>query len=230
MTVRFGESALCVGAQTHTRSQGSLSAEQTLMERRYVTGTELHRANMDPEALLARLPLGKDARVLDNARACLRDISELNRFSEALSKTTIKYDWDNPAHEKLLDEFWQLLRPGVARAGGRGAAEWEQLGFTCHEPSQDLRGFGLLALTNMVTFARRHTDKARRILEETHKLPNHFSYAPACVNTTHYLYQQTLNHKIGLVYYKRGGSGSPEFFQKLFGESDLVFPSIFAVL
>jgi hypothetical protein len=124
---------------------------------------------------------------------------ELLETLRSLRATSV--DASNPEHASLLEQLWTLLMPGQPGVPGkdstRSAEEWVKIGFQSANPSTDFRAMGLLALTNLVSFASAHRDEAALIVSAAQSSPTtHYPLAITAINITGWIYSMMENHTL----------------------------------
>jgi hypothetical protein len=135
------------------------------------------------------------------------------RLWELQQLSDMPHDKENPDHEKMLLKLWSLVFPDTALES-RVSKQWKTMGFQVHahahsksvarhymrpyyfdpsqgtDPATDLRGMGLLGLSNLVYMAEFHTDKLRKIIAVQSERKDHdYPVAVAGINLTKMLYE-----------------------------------------
>ncbi|CAG8821050.1 76_t:CDS:2, partial [Dentiscutata erythropus] len=86
-----------------------------------------------------------------------------NLANEINARAKTKYDTKNKLHEKKLLKLWELLMPDEVLQNRYGE-QWTKIGFQGKDPSTDFRGMGMLALDDLVYYAKNHPKSARHAL------------------------------------------------------------------
>jgi len=120
-----------------------------------------------------------------NIKRCLSDIAAVNSLIAHLhSLAAEKFVIGDPKHEDMLESLWGELLPDVQREGGRVTREWGRLGFQQSEPATDFRGGGILALHQLLAFARSRPTIARAMLVEPTSESARYPWACVGINIT----------------------------------------------
>ena len=134
------------------------------------------------------------------------------RLWELQQLSDIAHDKENEEHEKMLLKLWSLVFPDTVLES-RVSKQWKTMGFqvctTAHrtrtrtthvliltglaqgtDPATDLRGMGLLGLSNLLYMAEFHSDKLRKIIAVQSERKDHdYPVAVAGINLTKMLYE-----------------------------------------
>ncbi|GHP02503.1 hypothetical protein PPROV_000126000 [Pycnococcus provasolii] len=105
---------------------------------------------------------------------------------EALRERSVTpYDPDNDDHCSLLRELWSLSFPEEELVALKHA-QWKKLGYQGEDPTTDFRGAGLLALQQLLHFARHESQTFQRLLlkKEGKRAEWEYPFAAAGVNIT----------------------------------------------
>nr|XP_011467800.1 PREDICTED: ELMO domain-containing protein A isoform X2 [Fragaria vesca subsp. vesca]XP_011467801.1 PREDICTED: ELMO domain-containing protein A isoform X2 [Fragaria vesca subsp. vesca]XP_011467802.1 PREDICTED: ELMO domain-containing protein A isoform X2 [Fragaria vesca subsp. vesca] len=84
----------------------------------------------------------------------------LLRLQERLQ---VPFDVTRPDHREALKAFWHAAFPDVALSG-LISEQWKELGWQGPNPSTDFRSCGVIALENLIFFARTYPASFRRLL------------------------------------------------------------------
>ncbi|CCW65109.1 unnamed protein product [Phytomonas sp. EM1] len=79
------------------------------------------------------------------------------------------FDNNNHDHLSLLQQLWVAIGRPLSTYKRTGE-HWEQLGFQGEDPATDLRGGGVLALRQLVHFAKRHPSVIREMIAYNEKV------------------------------------------------------------
>lgn len=147
-----------------------------------------HSDQLDPPKVgdeictLKRVSQGNEVR--GNIVRCLEQIAAVNKVAAHLRMlASTPFSTDNEEHENQLEELWKKLLPGVER-DGRVTREWGRLGFQQSDPATDFRGGGLLALHQLLHFARTRPSVARRMIVEPAEEVARYPWACVGINIT----------------------------------------------
>lgn len=142
---------------------------------------DVERATADICRVKRLPPTGDAAR---NVGRCLQDIKGVNALADALRKlAAIPFTSGDPIHEEELAALWDALLPGVKRPG-RITKDWGRIGFQQADPATDFRGGGLLALRQLLHFARTRPHTARRMIAEPADEIKRYPWACVGINIT----------------------------------------------
>jgi len=87
--------------------------------------------------------------------------------------------WDEEVHPSELQELWRLSMPGT-EAPARKDARWGMIGFQQQDPATDFRGAGMLALRELLAFAKADTATYCALLARSHGESAELGYPYAC--------------------------------------------------
>lgn len=111
------------------------------------------------------------------------------RLWELQQLSDIAHDKENEEHEKMLLKLWSLVFPDTVLES-RVSKQWKTMGFQGTDPATDLRGMGLLGLSNLLYMAEFHSDKLRKIIAVQSERKDHdYPVAVAGINLTKMLYE-----------------------------------------
>jgi len=128
---------------------------------------------------------------------CVQSLHRTSVGLVAIAKlATEAFSCDNPSHERMLEDLWCAMRPGVRRHGGRVSEDWTSIGFQSSRPETDFRGGGVLSLENLLYFSRQG-DVASRILRELCQdvTRGGFPFAVTGINITWYIFHDLLSSR-----------------------------------
>lgn len=157
---------------------------------------------------LKNIDRAQESVFVDSMFICLSQICGYNDLCyevEQLRKEA--YTSENSSHEKRLMQLWNLMMPHTPLKE-RVCKQWGDIGFQGTDPQTDFRGMGVLALDNLLFFASKHTDAARKVLAHSHHPHFWFSYAIAGINITS-LALQFLNEGILRSHFYNCRQGQP---------------------
>ena len=103
---------------------------------------------------------------------------------EMFATARTKLDDENEVHLAVLHTLYTRLT-GTDRAMPRYGKHWEELGFQGSDPATDLRGCGMLGLTQLLCLVTRSFTNAAAIHELSRDSTQEFPMAPLSINLTH---------------------------------------------
>ena len=110
---------------------------------------------------------------------------ELKRDRDEMFATArTKLDNENEVHLRVLHTLYTRLM-GTDRAMPRYGKHWEDVGFQGSDPATDLRGCGMLGLTQLLCLVTRSFTNAAAIHELSRDSTQEFPMAPLSINLTH---------------------------------------------
>ena len=113
------------------------------------------------------------------------DGDELKRDRDEMFATArTKLDDENEVHLAVLHTLYTRLM-GTDRAMPRYGKHWEDVGFQGSDPATDLRGCGMLGLTQLLCLVTRSFTNAAAIHELSRDSTQEFPMAPLSINLTH---------------------------------------------
>ena len=113
------------------------------------------------------------------------DGDELKRDRDEMFATArTKLDDENEVHLRVLHTLYTRLM-GTDRAMPRYGKHWEDVGFQGSDPATDLRGCGMLGLTQLLCLVTRSFTNAAAIHELSRDSTQEFPMAPLSINLTH---------------------------------------------
>ena len=113
------------------------------------------------------------------------DGDELKRDRDEMFATArTKLDNENEVHLRVLHTLYTRLM-GTDRAMPRYGKHWEDVGFQGSDPATDLRGCGMLGLTQLLCLVTRSFTNAAAIHELSRDATQEFPMAPLSINLTH---------------------------------------------
>ena len=113
------------------------------------------------------------------------DGDDLKRDRDEMFATAkTKLDDDDETHLRTLHTLYTRL-VGVDRAMPRYGKHWEDLGFQGSDPATDLRGCGMLGLTQLLCLVTRNFPNAAAIHSLSRDQTQEFPMAPLSINLTH---------------------------------------------
>ena len=113
------------------------------------------------------------------------DGDELKRDRDEMFATArTKLDNENEVHLRVLHTLYTRLM-GTDRAMPRYGKHWEDVGFQGSDPATDLRGCGMLGLTQLLCLVTRSFTNAAAIHELSRDSTQEFPMAPLSINLTH---------------------------------------------
>lgn len=148
--------------------------------------------------------------VLYRALVSRNEVEDFLRF-QLEPVLAIRYDKDNPAHERWLAELWELtlpLGPGRPTPSSRVSKDWGALGFQGSDPATDFRAMGVLGLRNLIEFARLCPILSNLILrhcQESDPL-KWFGFALAGIHLTADLVHLCRTHALDAYFYTYGAN------------------------
>ncbi|CAN8067602.1 unnamed protein product [Agarophyton chilense] len=123
--------------------------------------------------------------VAANLRACVLHFKSVNVLIHCVrerSRQSFVAGLDD--HERMLENLWLLLMPGVRREGGRFSKDWGRIGFQQADPASDFRGGGVLALQQLLYIAEHRRPVARRMIVEPSQEVQRYPWACVGINLT----------------------------------------------
>jgi len=111
-----------------------------------------------------------------------------------------KFDDSNDKHNKMLSELWDSLKFEEVNYERKGS-HWRTLGFQGNDPATDLRGMGMLGLSNLHYFATEHREEARQLLMRSHNPTIGCSFAITGIDLTNLCYQFLLFGVFKSIFY-----------------------------
>ncbi|KAJ3017254.1 hypothetical protein HKX48_003644 [Thoreauomyces humboldtii] len=115
------------------------------------------------------------------------------------------YDSNDPAHEKLLLELWDLASPREALTG-RTSSQWQTIGFQGNDPATDFRGLGLLGLDCLVHHARHHPESLKEGLQISRHPTKWFSHAVVGINVAAYALELARTRRLQYTFHTLGAT------------------------
>jgi hypothetical protein len=113
------------------------------------------------------------------------DGDDLKRDRDEMFATAkTKLDDHDETHLRTLHTLYTRLM-GVDRAMPRYGKHWEDLGFQGSDPATDLRGCGMLGLTQLLCLVTRNFPNAAAIHSLSRDQTQEFPMAPLSINLTH---------------------------------------------
>ncbi|XP_075254152.1 ELMO domain-containing protein 2-like [Convolutriloba macropyga] len=139
---------------------------------------------------------------LDKSMTYICGYRNLIRTAEDLRVT--KFDENNGSHVLMLEQLWSCLKLDDADFKRKGE-HWKTLGFQGDDPVTDLRGMGMLGLSNLVYFATNHPESAKQLLIRSHNPTIGCSVAITGIDLTNLCYQFLLFGTLKYVFYYQEG-------------------------
>lgn len=181
-----------------------------------------HSDQLDPSRVggeictMKRVPREND--VGKNVVRCLEQIATVNKVAAHLrTLASTSFSTDNEEHEQQLEELWSTLLPGVER-DGRVTREWGRLGFQQSDPATDFRGGGLLALHQLLYFARTRPSVARRMIVEPAEETARYPWACVGINITNEALKLMDSRLLDQAMYGQPLSRAVETFHAIYGD------------
>ncbi|PFH31184.1 ELMO/CED-12 family protein [Besnoitia besnoiti] len=97
----------------------------------------------------------------------------------------IPFDTEDPKHEALLRQFYEEVVGSPDAPAADSERDWKALGFQSQNPRTDFRGGGLLALQQLLFFARHFHEQMVILVEKSKR--DRFPLAASLINVTHVL-------------------------------------------
>ncbi len=177
-------------ANEHTPSMTARFWEEWRTSKRLqgVFKKHAHSDQLDPsrvgDEICTLKRVSRETEAMKNVVRCLEQIAGVNQVAAHLRRlASTPFSTDNEEHEQQLEELWKLLLPGVEREG-RVTRQWGRLGFQQSDPATDFRGGGLLALHQLLHFARTRPSVARRMIVEPADEAARYPWACVGINIT----------------------------------------------
>lgn len=156
---------------------------------------------------------------VDNLRKCLHDIKGVNIvIATVKAKAAEPFDSQNSAHEKMLEDLWQLLLPGQEREGGRYSKEWGRIGFQQSDPASDFRGGGMLGLEQLLYIASTRTSVAQRMISQPVAEASRYPWACVGINLTIQAIRILEARKIDTSLYGKSEEDAMQIFNGLYAD------------
>eukprot|EP00808_Paulinella_micropora_P000061 g64192.t1 len=146
---------------------------------------------------------------------CLKCLGQLREVSILVKQLDARaggspFNPDNPQHETMVLELWDLLRPGVRLRvlppSRRVSSDWDEIGFQGKDPATDFRGMGMLGLSNLIEFARQYPTSSAQVLKDCMSNKNWFGFAITGINLTHDTLKFVKNGTLKPVLYHHGAT------------------------
>lgn len=121
-------------------------------------------------------------------------------IAEIESLRTVKFDSENPDHEKKLLHLWQALMP-EEKLVNRVSKQWQDIGFQGEDPKTDFRGMGILGLENLLFFVTEYRSAAQHVLSHSHHPVYGYCFAIVGINLTSMALQLVRNGDAKTYFY-----------------------------
>lgn len=131
-----------------------------------------------------------------NLILCIREIKFYNQvYRQLITLKSTAFEWTTQGHMRQLESLWSNLMPDIRRSKAPeittnpvSSESWKDIGFQGCDPSTDFRGMGFLGLLQLEHFANKHTEKAKRCLQESvNPSRAYFPFAATGINFTFFL-------------------------------------------
>ncbi|XP_050379946.1 uncharacterized protein LOC126797348 [Argentina anserina] len=170
--------------------------------------------------LFSRLSNRSSEKYVDYPLSPMQEL-RLLRLQERLQ---VPFDETRPDHQEVLKAFWHAAYPDVALSG-LISDQWKEMGWQGPNPSTDFRSCGVIALENLLFFARTYPLSFRRILfkQGGRRAIWEYPFAVAGINISFMLIQL-------LDLWSTRPSRLPGMnFVKLLGEDEAAFDVLFCI-
>lgn len=118
-----------------------------------------------PATAAAAVGAGSAAGVLPIERPMMAQLTACDFTLRRLERErATPFDNDNRAHVNLLEQLWAASGKPLSMYARMGE-QWTELGFQGDDPTTDIRGSGILGLRQFVSFAQRHPQAMKGMIE-----------------------------------------------------------------